>query len=502
MGGSPALPKNIRIEHIWCLAVVVGVFAFLNTQPIRPNDFWWQLAAGRDISNTHQILTVDTYSYTEFGQSYPAYQIFWFVEIGYYWLYRAGGLALIIFTHSLVVTLAYLLLLFINWQLSHNWRVSAFCTLFAAVLGISDWNVRPQALTFVIGALFLTGIYACRRKKQLSWLVVFPLGMLVWANSHGSFLIGLALLGIWTLDEIKNGLKIAKKEKISQAIKPLIYPTVALGVSILAITANPSGLGILNYVLGMMKNSVIQTLVPEWAPPSIYTFEGAIFWGAFIICLGIILFSIRHLSFFQGVMFLVFGGLAIKTSRWIVWFGIVMAPILADLINRNWVNKKEGFLRPLPAQRTGLNTVFVILLGLMAVASLPWFKAYLPLPEKKAGLISSETPIDGTNYLIEHHLPGPVFNNIAFGSYLIWAAQPDYKVFVDPRLELYSLSVWQDYIMVGQGQDNWEKCLNRYGIKTLFLNPSEEANLVRLAMQSKKWSMVYQDTHSIIFVKE
>src|SRR5450759_5309660 len=154
-------------------------------------------------------------------------------------------------------------------------------------------EIQPASLiVFCVGrhksqsVLFLTGIYACRRKKQLSWLVVFPLGMLVWANSHGSFLIGLALLGIWTLDEIKNGLKISKKEKIAQAIKPLIYPTVALGVSILAITANPSGLGILNYALGMMKNSVIQTLVPEWAPPSIYTFEGAIFWGAFTICLG------------------------------------------------------------------------------------------------------------------------------------------------------------------------------------------------------------------------
>jgi hypothetical protein len=169
--------------------------------------------------------------------------------------------------------------------------------------------------------------------------------------------------------------------------------------------------------------------------------------------------------------------------------------------------QKAAVNNVLPARRTALNTGFLLAFVVMGLASLPWFKAYLPLPELKAGLISAETPLAGTTYLLSHHIAGPVFNDLAFGSYLIWAAHigadpSAYKVFVDPRLELYSWAVWKDYVMIGQGQANWEQSLDQYGIKALFLNPSEEASLVHAALQSKNWARVYQDPHSVIFIKE
>ena len=42
---------------------------------------------------------------------------------------------------------------------------------------------------------------------------------------------------------------------------------------------------------------------------------------------------------------------------------------------------------------------------------------------------------------------------MGYGSYLIWALYPDHKVFIDARVELYPLDVWEDYIAINQGQN-------------------------------------------------
>ncbi|HDQ34975.1 MAG TPA: hypothetical protein ENN14_01525, partial [Chloroflexi bacterium] len=108
----------LSIEHLWALTVLVGIFVFVNTHPIRPHDFWWHMAVGREILATGRIPLVDTFSYTAAGTPYPSYQMFWLIETALYLLYRTGGAALVIFVHSLVITTAYGLLLWLGQRLS------------------------------------------------------------------------------------------------------------------------------------------------------------------------------------------------------------------------------------------------------------------------------------------------------------------------------------------------------------------------------------------------
>ncbi|MFN2213222.1 MAG: hypothetical protein ACK2UE_09125, partial [Anaerolineales bacterium] len=91
---------NLRIEHLWGLIVLAGIFIFINTHPIRPYDFWWHITIGREILATGHIPTVDIYSYTAAGQPYPSYQMFWLMEILLYSVYRLGGAALVVFMQS------------------------------------------------------------------------------------------------------------------------------------------------------------------------------------------------------------------------------------------------------------------------------------------------------------------------------------------------------------------------------------------------------------------
>jgi hypothetical protein len=117
--------------------------------------------------------------------------------------------------------------------------------------------------------------------------------------------------------------------------------------------------------------------------------------------------------------------------------------------------------------------------------------------------VSAETPIEATRFLLRESLPGSIFNDQAFGSYLIWAAQPPsgYPVFVDTRIELYPARIWQDYLDISAARCGWEEKLAAYGVNTLMLSPEAQPALIDAARRSASWRIVYEDRSAVILVR-
>lgn len=514
--------NSIKIEHLWALTVLVGVFIFVNTHPIRPHDFWWHMAVGREILATGRIPQVDTFSFTMAGTPYPSYQAFWLMEVALYLVYHLGGPAFIVFSHGLVITAAYALLLWLGWRISGNWRAAAGGTLFAAALGLNDWNVRPQAVTFAIAALFLLALHEYRRTHRRGWLAVFPLGMALWVNSHGTFPLGLLLTGLWGMDEGWTALQDSGLQwpTLWRALK---IPGLVLTLSLAACALSPRGLGTFAYVSGMSGNAIIQNLVTEWAPPTLATLGGQLFFGGLLLSAAVLALSPKRPSPSELLTFLFFGALGIKTSRGILWFGLTLAPVLARHLSEmgEWMRERvgewergrggEGERLPqdmgaaIPATQSRIaNTLNAVLVGLLllgAVSALPWFKGLWPLAPEKAGIISAETPIAATEALLRERPEGPLFHAMSFGSYLIWEA-PEYPTFVDGRIELFTEEVWLDYIRISAGMPGWEEGLEKYGIRTLMLSSSEQAGLVAAVRESGEWHTLYEDPAAAIFVRQ
>ena len=472
----------------------------MNTQPIRPHDFWWHLALGREIASSGAIPTMDLYSYVLEGTPYPSYQMFWFADLILYGFYNLGGPALVIFIQSLLITTTYGLLLWLCWQTSQSLRVTAVSVLMAIALGINNWNVRPQVISYFLGVLFLVAIFSYRRSGNRYWLAILPLGMLIWVNSHGSFVIGLVLISIWVADELWQVILKRYRGSGNQSYANLWISMLSMGVTALVCIINPRGLGIISYVRSLTANPAVQNLVPEWAPPNFDDLYGIMFYGVLMFSAVILAISPKRPSFIQLSTFVIFGILGLRTSRGVVWFGIVMAPILTAHIS-----ELVRACQPSPGKardRTGkpaINWLFAGLILVIVLISLPWFKEYLPFPRNKAGLISSETPLIGTQFLLDEKLEGELFNEIGFGSYLIWAAYPDYQVFVDPRIELYPLELWLDYAAIGNALPGWENLADKYSMNTMMLNPINQAPLVAALEESPEWLKNFQDQAVVIF---
>jgi len=501
-------PFNFQLDlkHLWCLAVLTGIFAFLNTHPIRPQDFWWHMVVGQEIITTHQIPATDTFSFTMPGAPYPSYKAFWLMDTALYSIYTLGGPTLIVFVHSLTITAAYTILLWLCYRISKNWRIAAACTLFAAALGFNDWNVRPQAVAFPIAALFLLIIHIYHKQGKNKWISIFPLGILIWVNSHGTYPLGLLLLGLWITDEIWQTLKDNITKNIPWNWARLKAPTAALLITSLTCLLNPKGIKIMTYLNTMSGNAIIQNMVPEWAPPSFNTMGGALFLIGFLLSTTILAISPKRPNISELLTFLAFGGLSLRTSRGIIWFGITMAPVLARHTQATttqiaqWLPQKQTTRSQKKIQRI-MNSSLALCLLLGALLSLPWFKACLPLPPEKAPIISSETPIEATAFLQQNPQPGQLFHAMSFGSYLIWATQPNYPVFVDSRIELYPLEIWREYIKISNADCGWEQLLDKYHVQTLFLSIQDQPNLINATKFHPSWERIYEDDHAIILKK-
>jgi hypothetical protein len=494
------LSKRISIQHLWPLVVLAGVFIFVNTHPIRPHDFWWHITIGREILASGQIPKTDIYSYTVTGASYPSYQIYWLMEVTLYLIFRAGGAALIVFVQSLILTSTILLILLTGWQLTKNWRAAAFGAGFAAILGMNAWNVRPQVITFLLGALFLFLIQQLQNGARWGWAILFPLGMLVWANSHGTFPLGLVFIGLWVGQQAWNLFSARWYGGGAGNIRHLLFAGAVGIVTSLSCLLNPRGFKILEYLQSLGGNVIVRSLVVEWAPPGFDTINGRLFIGGLLLTAIIMAVSPRRPTFYQIAAFLGMALLGLQTSRGIAWFGLVMGPVVAEhsLVILNSINKTDRTERGSGGSPV-INIIFTGVVLTFVLISLPWFKERLPFPQAKAGLISMETPVEATNFILDTHPPGNIFHAISFGSYLIWAAYPEYRVFVDGRIELYPAEVWQDYLEISNAKGDWDSLLQQYGINVLMLSPNEQAVLVTAILGSANWELVYEDQAALVF---
>jgi hypothetical protein len=339
------------------------------------------------------------------------------------------------------------------------------------------------------------------------WFIIFPAVMLVWVNSHGSFLIGLVLLVMWLLGEVIrilwarfSGARPMEGDSVGTP-GSLWPPVIALILTMLAAMVNPRGIGVFNYLMTLMGDPLVRNLVPEWAAPSFSSPGGIQFYIGLLLTTLILAYSPRRPDSFQAISLLGFSVLALKTMRGIIWYGLILAPVLSDhvaalssQVRRS--KRASGSSGGLPA----VNLVFVAFLLFIAVISLPWFKHVLRFPAAKTGLISAETPIDATQFLLDERPAPPVFHAFSFGSYLIWAAQPDYRVFAD-WLEPYPPEIWQDYLLISNAGAGWEKRLDHYGVRTLMLSPAEQPALVDTVRARLDWQEVYQDPQAVVFVR-
>ncbi|MFC2015661.1 hypothetical protein ACFLUM_01875 [Chloroflexota bacterium] len=504
-GGKASVSQRrwfLTLPWLWTLVSLACIFVILNLERVHPHDFWWHVRAGQWILDNGRVPAVDLFSYTRAGQPW-AYQS-WLMEVVLYSLYRLGDLPLVILFNSVVITAAYGLLLRVNqWAAAGDLRWASLATVAAAALILLNHVPRPQTISvllFVI-TLFLIERDARRTYREgpllpgdraLWWL---PLLFALWANCHGGFIFGLALLGTYVLSRLLSWLR--KRHPFPGLLALVTVFTAA------ATLLSPLGTGMVDYVLGFFRHPITRTLNTEFWPPTVRTLDGVLFFGFSVLIIVLLLASGHRLSPRESLRLLLFGGLALFARRNVTWFGIVAAPTLAACLVSLSTKRRTGAKSP-AVQRAGvpgINLAILLLVGLLTLLSLPWLRPYLPLQESKRAYVTPQTPVDAVAFLrtLPEPASGPrhVFHSETSGSYMTWAV-PNVPVFIDTRIELYPEGQWRDYLALNGARHDWQAILGHYGVDTLLLERERQAPLIEAATASPGWQQLYEDEQAVI----
>ncbi len=472
--------------------LVAGAFAGTRWREIpggklfTQGDTWWHIAVGEKILSEHAFPTVGGYSCTAAGADWVAHE--WLGEVVMTLAARQSSLAGLTVLLVGLSCLLMLLLYVYSYLRSRNPKAAAIACALVLPVAAAQFTLRPQ----LIGWIFLLLTLLCLelfRSGQPKALWILPALFLLWVNTHGSFLLGLAFMLIYLVSGLFNfetGSLVAKRWTGPQRLQLLIV----LLLSVLVLTITPYGTRLATYPLELtLSHPLIISSVTEWQPIDFSTPYAKVFLFLLLLLVcWLLVFRESGVRLEDAVLLLLAIYGTCMHRRLVVVFALVAAPLLAQMLVRWLPDYRPEKDHPL------LNAALLLLIAVGVVG-------LFPSQEKLENVLGSVYPRGAAKYLGQHPVHACLFNEISWGGYLIWEGGRKQEVFIDGRLEIYEGSgVLRDYIhLTGVGSDV-RMLLKKYGVEACLLRRS--ASLATYLSALPEWECVYHDELSSLYVKK
>ena len=251
------LKKISSLPALWILFYLF-LFSFLlyNSFNYLDPDLGWHLKVGEQIINEKSVPSFEYYNYTLTGKKWVDHE--WLLNVATFAVYdNFGYITLNIIFALLIIIILIILNIYTQKYYFSNKQAVAHIMFFQS-LGIlamaphSGVRMQEFALLYFLLLLIIIHNFAINHNIKILWWLL-PL-MFFWANTHGSFLIGIFILFFWIF--IK-GLEILIKKygyfkniNIQNQIKPkklvlfLIFSLLAITTTLLT----PYGLKLYSFL--------------------------------------------------------------------------------------------------------------------------------------------------------------------------------------------------------------------------------------------------------------
>lgn len=493
------LPEHLKVSGTVAGYVFVLSLAFcvLCRQPLSHTDVFAHLDYGKLIDQTGAIPRTEPF--LPLSEGMPVVDTAWMSQWVGYRAYSLWGYPALQFLHACCITLALTLLCRrLHERTRHAGLTWLGLGLFWLV-GSEPMSVaRPQAAGTACFALVLF-LLTSRRWQWFHWVVI-PLVFGFWANLHGSFIVGLLVLGCLGLGRAWD---VWRRGGLRQLGRDAVVRRLFL-VSQLAVVAtliNPYGIHLYSEALTLSANPNFEELI-EWQPLYIRSWAG-VATAATVVALAMVYRrSPRRLPSGEVLMLIGLGLAGLWTSRMLVWWAPIAAGCFVWNLHacRRAASKAE---REEAARGNSRWSIVVVVIPWLFFAITPFAMAVLhkKQPALKYSL-SEATPLGAVAYLHQHPPHGQVFNTYEWGDYLHWAGPPGMKLFVNSHAHLIPADVWRHYNQVIRVQSDWQGILDKYGVTTLILDREERQVLLARLKDNRDWQKVFEDDVSAIYTRK
>jgi hypothetical protein len=523
------LPNINWVRAIVCPAVV---FIAMNMDRGYQTDFWHHLARGREIAIAGTIPDAESMVFTVAGESVRDPN--WLSQLGYYGLFQLGGLQLVQTVNALILAATAGILVWSCRRRSGSMGIAAAVGVFTVAGVWQTLLIRPQSVSLLLFvALYATLVEAEQRRRLL---VIPPILMVLWANMHGGFPIGLALVGAFLAatvaerlsarirrrpfsavarHDVDGGLFVADSHTVMNApaadeslrvrgqagmIRAL---TLCFVASTLATLINPYGVGLYRYVLSLSQLAAGRE-IEEWLPPSMNLWVGRA-WALSVIAIIALLALARRRPRARDVFVaLCFLPLAAASVRMVPWWLLAVAPVIAATIARISAAIRVDSHPPVRPQAhpAFAACVMLALAAFACVASLPALERHNPVLGTLRSTARTESNLqavlDGIHW--DRTNKARVFARLEWGEYIDWAG-PSKRLspFMDGRIEIYNNDLWRQYHVVSAGGEGWQAILNAHGVDYLLLDRSQNARLISRVTSSGEWLPLAQSGPAMLY---
>jgi hypothetical protein len=432
----------------------IGVFfgAVSTRLPVGDSDLYWHLVLGRQALHGSIGLPEALSGLSWTALDYPGSTDQWLGQALWALADGAAGWRGIVGLRAIAVALLIGIIVYAALRERPARPLGAvLASLPAIALSRFVWTERPELFGFVCFALLLVLLRAGRSGSARALYWVPPL-IVLWANLHGSFALGVAIVVL-----------VAVEGAIAEPSRRRMYAFTLVG-SLVATLLTPANIGVWTTPGFHFLHPPRE--IQEWSVPDVTTLPGMIFSVAIFATFATALFA-RTRAPREALVLLPVLFVSLIATRQMPLFAIAAAPYLAAY-GGEAIAEIAALLR-LPGPRfTAVARPPARIVDAFAIAV--------------AGIVLAAAAATGTDApaldgyptaALPALRPGPgLLNQYDWGGYLI-ANAPGTPVFVDGRLIPYLNGVLADYSTVVGIHPGWRDVIRRRGIRQILVRPTD-----------------------------
>ena len=436
-------------------------------------DIYWHLVVG-DWIVAHGFPTGDPFSFTFAGEPWIAKE--WLSQIVFALAHRLGGWPLVVVVAATAIAFAFgLLTWFVGERLAPLPTLALVAAAFA--LAAPHFVARPHVLALPVLVAWVGGLVrAVDHGRRPSFLLIGL--MVLWANLHGGFTLGLVLCAAAGLDAVA-GADPAERRRL--APRWLAFT----GLAVVAASITPYGPESMLVTYRILSQSEALSIITEWRPPDLSRLTG--FEVVLLAAVGLALYRGFVLPPVRVLVILGLLHLALSAMRNGELLGLVAPLFVAAPLARQFPAAAARH-EPTTVRHPPAAVALVAVLG-AAVIGLAATRDAAPNPRI--------TPADAVAAIGRTDV-GRVFNDYDFGGYLVFAGVPP---FIDGRTELYggTFTARHDRAVNLADLDDFVRMLDDYRIGATLLAPATPA--VALLDRLPGWRRLHADDIAVVHVR-
>ncbi|MCM8776186.1 MAG: hypothetical protein NC930_07565 [Candidatus Omnitrophica bacterium] len=479
-------------RRLFTIMFGISIFVLAVRQTVDP-DLWWHLKTGETIMK-QGILRSDVFSFTIPGHPWITHE--WLSEVFMWKIYQAGGLSLLIILFAFLTASAFWL---VYWTSAGRPYLAAMVVILALICSAVTFGQRPQIFTLFFLTIYVNVVERFRdRKIGPKALLLLPLLTVLWANMHSGYVVGVVLLGTYTIGAVLD-LSFQNRDPHCLTQRQTVWLAGVTAFCMASALLNPNGYYLWIYPMLTLGSSFMQTVLQEWLPPNFHEPRFWAFGVMMILGVGAGFRSRRKPVLTDVLLFLGTAAAGLCSARHIPIFAVVAAPIISRILIGNFEGFKihpwltGEFLDRKPSKFISALHGTILAAFVLLAAS----RTHLYL-EGNSQMVKKRFPVAACDFLEKNglgHRRG--YHEYHWGGYLIFRGFP---VFVDGRADVYGDSFLSRYLAVYRLKEDWNQILEEFQIDYILM--ARDYPLKAVLATTRQWQQAYEDDIAQIFIRQ